>query len=256
MNDSLWAIRCVWLRYFDTFRKRLLYGLTTTFVEPILYLTSFGWGLGGMIGTITTHGHTVSYRQFILAGIIGQGVMFQGFFEASYGGFIRMYYQRIFKAMATTPITLSEVLWGELLWDASKGTLAAGTVLTIGCVIGDFSIPGAIAAFFLSYFFALTFAGLGLWVSASAKTIEEISYPQYLIVFPMFLFCGVYFPTDRLPAALQVLAWFLPLTSVLSLVRTLTLGFPLELKAIPIMTAWLTLLVWASRRKMMNRLVR
>ena len=114
--DSLWGVRCVWLRYFDVLRKSIRYYLVTTFTEPILYLLSFGLGVGALVGSLNVHGVQVSYRSFVLAGIIGQTVLFQGFYEASFGGFVRMYYQKIFSAMAVTPITLSEVLWGELLW--------------------------------------------------------------------------------------------------------------------------------------------
>ena len=74
----------------------------------------------------------LSYRKFIFAGIVGQTVLFQGFFEASFGGYVRMYYQRIFHSMGTTPITLSEVLWGELLWDSTKAAMAASVVILIG----------------------------------------------------------------------------------------------------------------------------
>ena len=44
MPDALWGVRCVWLRYFDVFRKSLRYYLVTTFSEPILYLLSFEIG--------------------------------------------------------------------------------------------------------------------------------------------------------------------------------------------------------------------
>lgn len=256
LSESLWGIRCVWLRYFDVFRKNLFYGLTTTFAEPLLYLLSFGFGLGSMIGGVSSEGHEISYRAFILAGIVGQSVLFQGFFEAAYGGFVRMYYQRIFKAMATTPVTLSEVLWGELLWDAAKGALAASAVLLIGVLLGDFSPLGSLVALPLCFLFSLLFGAMGLWVSAISKTIEQISYPQYLLVFPMFLFCGVYFPLDRLPAALRVVAWCLPLTSVLSILRTLTLGFPLDPRAPIFFSAWLLVLVPVSRRAMERRLIK
>ena len=104
--DSAWGVRCVWLRYFDVFRKGLRYYLVTTFTEPILTLLSFGLGVGSLIGGVRTQGHQVSYRDFVFSGIIGQTILTQGFFEAAYGGFIRMYYQRIFQAMAQTPITL------------------------------------------------------------------------------------------------------------------------------------------------------
>lgn len=256
MTDSLWAIRCVWLRYFDVYRKNLIYGIVTSYTEPILYLISFGFGLGSLIGTLQTGGHAVTYRQFIFAGIVAQSILFQGFFEAAYGGFVRMYYQKIFKAIATTPITLSEVLWGELLWDASKATFASAAVLLIGSLLGDFAPWGALACLPLCFFCAFVFAGMGLWVAASSSTIEEISYPQYLVVFPMFLFCGVFFPLETLPHPLQIAAWFLPLTSVISLVRTLTLGFPFDWKTLPILSLWLVVMVAGARRAMSRRLIK
>src|SRR5262249_47993312 len=134
-----WGIRCVWLRYFDVYRKSLFYSVVTTFVEPLLYLVAFGFGLGGLVKTIDVGQTTVSYRQFIFAGIVGQTILFQAFFEAAYGSFIRMYYQRVFQAIATTPITLSEVLWAEIIWDSSKATFASIAVLAIGTGMGDFS---------------------------------------------------------------------------------------------------------------------
>src|SRR5262249_28511634 len=251
-----WGIRCVWLRYFDVYRKSIVYSVVTTFVEPLLYLVAFGFGLGGMIRSIHADGAVVSYRQFIFAGIVGQTILFQAFFEAAYGSFIRMYYQRVFQAIATTPITLSEVLWAELLLDASKATFAALAVLLIGIVMGDFSVYGALVAVPLCFGCALIFAALGLLVAARSRTIEDISYPQYLLIFPMFLFCSVFFPLSSLPSYLQWFAWVLPLTSVVSLVRTLTLGTPLQPQVFIVIVAWLVLLIPWSRSAMSRRLIK
>ena len=256
LPDSLWGVRCVWLRYFDVFRKSLRFYLVTTFCEPILYLLAFGLGVGALVGTLKVHDMEVSYRSFVFAGIIGQTVLFQGFFEASFGSFVRMYYQRIFSSMAVTPITLSEVLWGELLWDATKASVAAEVVTLIGVALGNFPPVALLTVLPLAFLSSLLFAGLGLTVSARAKSIDEISYPQYLIVFPMFLFCGVFYPIEGLPVVLQWVAWALPLTSVLSLVRTLTLGFPFQPWAVPILVVWLLVLVVFSRRSMFARLVK
>jgi lipooligosaccharide transport system permease protein len=256
LPDSLWAVRCVWLRYFDVFRKSLRFYLVTTFTEPILYLLSFGLGVGALVGTVNVHGMEVSYRSFVFAGIIGQTVLFQGFYEASFGAFVRMYYQKIFSAMAVTPITLSEVLWGELLWDATKATVAAEVVTLIGVALGDFRPLALLTVLPVAFLSSLLFAGLGLTVAARAQSIDAISYPQYLIIFPMFLFCGVFYPIESLPAALQWVAWALPLTSVVSLARTLTLGFPFQPWAAPILAAWLLGLVLFSRRSMFGRLVK
>lgn len=228
----------------------------TTFVEPLLYLFAFGFGLGFMIGAVTVSGVQLTYRQFIFAGIAGQTIMFQGFFESAYGAFIRMYYQRIFQAIAVTPITLSEVLWAELIWDASKASFAAIAILLIGVAMGDFHPLGALLAVPLTFVTALLFAELGLLVAAKAKTIEEISYPQYLLIFPMFLFCGIFFPLENLPQYLQWAAWILPLTSVVSLLRTLTLKTPLEPLVFIVITAWLLVLTPLSRRAMTRRLIK
>lgn len=195
--DTFWGIRSVWMRYFDVFRKSLLYYAVTTLTEPILSLLSFGLGVGSLVGTLHIHGIEVSYRKFIFAGVVGQTLLFQGFFEAAYGGYIRMYYQKIFQSMGTTPITLSEVLWGELIWDATKGTSAALVVILIGTITGDFSKNSLFLALPICFVSAMLFAGLGLWVAAVSKSIEQISYPQYLVVFPMFLFCGVFIPWKR-----------------------------------------------------------
>jgi lipooligosaccharide transport system permease protein len=252
----LGAIRCVWLRHFDVYRKSLSYGLVTTFAEPLLYLFSFGFGLGSMIGAIKLLGIELTYRQFIFAGIVAQTLMFQGFFEAAYGSFIRMYYQRIFQAIAVTPITLSEVLWAEILWDASKATFSASVVMAIGVVMGDFNRWGVLVALPFCFAGAVLFAALGLLVAAKSRTIEEISYPQYLLVFPMFLFCGVFFPLSTLPVFLQWLAWTLPLTSIVSLIRTLTLGTPLQPQLFLVVTVWLAVLVPWSRQAMSRRLIK
>jgi lipooligosaccharide transport system permease protein len=256
LMDSWWAIRCVWLRYFAVFLKSFKYYLVTTFLEPILYLLSFGFGVGSLIGAVKTQGMDVSYRSFIFSGIIAQTVLFQGFFEAAYGGFVRMYYQRIFQAMAITPITLSEVLWGELLWDASKATVASLIVAVIGVAVGSFPVVSLLLLLPVCFFSALLFSGMGLITAAYSQSIEEISYPQYLLVFPMFLFCGVFYPIENLPGWVQVAAWFFPLTSVISLVRTITLGFPFQPQAVPILIAWLVGLVIFSRRAMFKRLVK
>lgn len=251
-----WGIRCVWLRYFDVYRKSLFYSVVTTFVEPLLWLVAFGFGLGGVIKTIHIGDATVSYRQFIFAGIVGQTILFQAFFEAAYGSFIRMYYQRVFQAIAITPITLSEVLWAEIIWDSSRATFGSMAVLLIGTAMGDFSVIGALIAIPVCFLSSFIFASLGVFVSARSRTIEDISYPQYLLIFPMFMFCGIFFPLENLPLAFQWIAWALPLTSVVSLIRTLTLGFPLHVQVFPILAAWLAVLVVRSRRAMTMRLIK
>jgi lipooligosaccharide transport system permease protein len=254
--DPAWSIGCVWLRYYAVFRKSVAYYLVTTFAEPFFYLLAFGLGVGSLIGSLHIAGADISYRRFVFSGILGQTVLFQAFYEASYGAFVRMYYQKIFQAMAVTPITLSEVLWGELLWDATKATAAAEVIAAIGVATGDFPPLAPLALLPVAFPSALLFAAMGLAVAARSRTIDEISYPQYLVVFPMFLFCGVFYPVESLPAPLPWLAWALPLTPVNSLMRSLTVGFAFQPWALGLLAAWLVPLVVLSRRAMFGRLVK
>lgn len=256
MSDWLWGVSRVWLRYYDVFTKSIIFYVVTTFVQPVLYLLAFGVGVGALVGVLNANGTPVSYRAFVFSGVIGQTALFSGFFEGSYGAFVRMYYQRVFQAIAITPITLSEVLWGELLWDATKAAVAAEGVALIGVITGDFSPWSLLTLIPVCFFSSLLFAGLGLMSAAYARDIDQLSYPQYLLVMPMFLFCGVFYPIESLPPALQLLAWFFPLTAVNSLVRTLTLDLPFQWWAVPILVVWLTLLVLLSRRAMFRRLVK
>lgn len=254
-NLNTWCVWRVWLRYFYLFKKDLLYAITTTFVEPILLLLSLGFGLGSLIGFIHAEGIDISYRQFVFTGLVAQSLLFQGFFQSAYGSYFRIYYQRIFHTIAITPITLTEVVAGELLWDATQALFAGMAVLLIGTVVGDFNVWGALLCIPLCFFSAFIFSGVGLLISGLAKSINQIAYPQFLFVIPMFLFCGVFFPIEQMPESLQIIAWALPLTSVISLIRTLTLDFPFQWQAIPLTLVWIVGTVFLAKRTIIRRLI-
>jgi lipooligosaccharide transport system permease protein len=254
--DTLWGVWCVWRRFFSVFVKSLPYYAVVTFLEPLLYLFSFGIGLGALVGTLDVQGVRLTYRAYVFSGIVAQTVLFQGFFEGAFGAFVRMYYQRIFQSIAITPITLSEVLWGELLWDASKSTAAAMMVVIIGVATGDFPARALLTVLPAAFAASLLFSAMGLAAAGLSRTIDELSYPQYLVVFPMFLFCGVFYPITNLPVWLQKAVWFFPLTPVVSIMHTLTLGLPLEAPALPAFLAWTVALVLFARKAMFRRLVK
>src|SRR5262249_16916505 len=158
-----------------------------------------------------------------------------------------MYYQKVYQAIAVTPVTISEILWGELLWCATRAMLPIIAILLIGCAIGDFSVAGSFLVLPVALIGAFLFGAMGMLAAAVSKTIESLSYPQYLIIFPMFLFCGVYFPIGNLPDWIRGFAWCLPLTSILSLARTLTLGFAWEWWSLPILLVWTVVLTYFGR---------
>ena len=129
-------------------------------------------------------------------------------------------------------------------------------VALIGVCTGDFPALSLLTLVPVQVASSLLFSGVGLAAAALAQSIDAISYPQYLLIFPMFLLCGVFYPIDNLPAVLQAMAWALPLMSVNSPGRTLALGTTFQPHAVAILVAWLVGLLLFSRRAMVRRLLR
>jgi lipooligosaccharide transport system permease protein len=150
--------------------------------------------------------------------------MFWSFYETLYGSFVRMYYQKTFDAILATPLTLEDVLLGEILWATTKSVGAAAIMMGVISLFGVLEWPSTLWMLPLSAIGGLLFACLGMCFTAVCPTIDTFNLPIFLLVFPMFLFSGTFFPVDILPAWASRIAWWLPLTHVAYLVRAAALG--------------------------------
>lgn len=213
----------VWLRNALVFRKNIRVNLIPPFVEPLLYLGALGFGIGVYITDIDG----MPYIQFIAPGILAASVMNASFFECAYGTYVRMYYQKTFDAILATPVTLREVILGEMLWGATRGFISAVSMSIILIILGLASPAGIVLALPLLFISGFLFAGIAACFSAISPSIDSISYPATLFIAPMFLFSGTFFPLHLLPPLVQVFALiFLPLTHVVGLTRALLTNIP------------------------------
>ena len=169
-------------------------------------------------------GAPIGYTAFIAPGLLATQVMFQSFFENTYNTFVRMYYQRTFDAIVTTPLTLEDVMAGELLWGASKGTIGCTIMMAAISAFGLIRYPEALVIVPFSFLAGLFFAGLALCFTGLVPQIDVFNFPIFLFVMPMFLFSGTFFPLEVLPVWAQRLAWALPLTHVTRVMREACLG--------------------------------
>jgi lipooligosaccharide transport system permease protein len=165
-----------------------------------------------------------SYIAFLAAGTVCSSTMMAASFEAMYSGFSRMHVQKTWDAIMNAPVTLDDVMVAELVWAASKSFMAGGAVLIVAALLGF--THSALAIFVLPVMFAtgLTFASLGLIMTALSASYDFFMYYFTLFITPMMMLCGVFFPADQLPQALQHAAAFLPLTHAVALVRPLMNG--------------------------------
>ncbi len=188
--------------------------------DPVIYMLGLGYGLGGMLPEIGG----LSYIAFLSAGTVCYSTMNSASFEALYSGFARMHEQRTWEAILNTPITLDDIVLSEMFWAASKSLLSGVAVLLVIWLLGMAHTPMSLWIIPLSLLVGLCFAALGLIVTALAPGYEFFMYYFTLVITPMTLLCGVFFPVDQLPAMLQVVSSILPLTHAVNLARPLLNG--------------------------------
>jgi lipooligosaccharide transport system permease protein len=244
----------VWSRDKAVFMKTYKTNFIPPFLEPVLYFLALGFGLGIFINQVGG----VSYAQYIAPGLIAISVMYSAFFECTFGSFVRMYYQKTFDAIVATPLTVDEVIAGEILWGATKSLINGAIVTLIIILLGFASIPYVLLILPLAFFGGLMFASLAMLFTSVVPNIDSFNYPTFLLITPMFLFSGTFFPLSIMPAAGQALAQFLPLTHVVSIARGITYGGfdPMILVSILYIAVASTIFFVLSIRLMKRRLIK
>lgn len=210
----------VWRRNALVWRKLAVPSLVGNFGDPLLYLLGIGYGLGAFVGEIDG----LPYLTFFASGLVCASAMNSATFEGLYSAFTRMTLQHTWEGILATPLTVPDVVRGEIIWAATKSLLSAAIILLVAALLGAVAGWQALWVVPVIFLSGLCFAAMALTVSAYAPGYDFFMYYFTLIITPMFLFCGVFFPLTSLPSALQVVAWSLPLTHAVALVRPLMTG--------------------------------
>lgn len=212
----------VWQRDRDAFLRTWLPSLSGIAVEPLFILTVVGFGLGLYVDLESIGDR--SYAEFVAPGIIASYAMFHASFECIYGSYMRMETYRIFDSILATPVSVEELVVGEMAWGATRSVMTSTAVLVIAFAMGLVGAPTVILLIPLSFLIGFVFSALALCVTAVAPSINTLENFFTLFITPMFFFSGTFFPLDLLPGAAQGLAWALPLTAATHLSRALFFG--------------------------------
>jgi len=214
----------VWQRNWAVYRQSWKISFIPPLLEPLFYLLAFGIGLGGLVGNIRFGGAEISYARFIAPALIAITVMNSSFFENTYASFVRMYYQKTFDAMMATPLTVEEIIAGEIVWGATKAVIATAIMMVVISLFGLIRYPEGLLLLPLAFLGGLAFGSAGMVCTAMVPGIELFNLPVFLFITPMFLFGGTFFPVDNLPGWAQTTATLLPLTHLVNLSRAFTNG--------------------------------
>lgn len=207
----------VWKRNFLYFKKTIIVSLFWIVLEPLMYLGAIGYGLGAYVDAIDGK----SFLDFFYPGLLVTTAMLVPFFEGTYANFTKLTHQKIYTSMMLTPISPDEIIYGELLWCATKGALGVAGVLTVSAFFGLINtwmiFPAMIVLMLVSWLFSC----LAMFVTSIARNYDSFVYATSGFIIPMSLIAGTYFPINHMPKILQFVAYILPLTHGVMLVRSL-----------------------------------
>ncbi|MCS7003203.1 MAG: ABC transporter permease [Dehalococcoidia bacterium] len=209
----------VWQRNADVYVRLWRSEAWPPFVDAFITLIAFGFGLGAYVAL-----GTADYIIFLAPGLIAQSVLFGASFETTYGSYFRMDIQRTFEAMIATPLSIEDVITGEVMWGATRSLISATALLIIMPVFGLVQSPWAALILPAAFLAGLVFAALGMLFTSFVASINAYNYYLSLFITPNIFFGNVFFPLDRLPDALRWFAYGLPTTHVSTIFRALNEG--------------------------------
>jgi lipooligosaccharide transport system permease protein len=195
----------------------------SSFLQPTLFLIAIGVGLGGMVDAGALPGG-VRYAEFLAPGLLAAAAMQTAGFESSYPVLGKIAWFHNYEAIAATPMSIADVVLGELAWIGLRLTTVACAFIL---VMTAFGIPRSWHVILAVPAAVLTGLAFAAPIMAHAATRKNSSTFNVLFRFgltPLFLFSGVFFPIGRLPVALERAAWATPLFHGVELIRGVTLA--------------------------------
>ncbi len=210
----------VWYRNLLVWTKYTIPSLVANLGEPLLYLLLMGYGMGKLVPK--TGG--MRYIDFLAPGLILSSTMYAAGFEATISSYTRMITQKTYDAIMATPVNLSEIVGGEIAWSTTKGLISSVFFMAIMGIFGLIHSWMFILTFVAVIMDGLFFSSFSMIFVGFSKSYEFFNYFFTLILTPLFLFSGIFFPIDTLPGWIRDIASYLPLTPMVTLARNSNAG--------------------------------
>ena len=189
-------------------------------LQPIIMTVLFVYIFGGAVA-----GSTAQYLPFVLPGIIVQTIMFT---SLTIGVNLNTDIQKgVFDRFRSLPIARSAPLFGAVIGDIVRHSIAIAVTLVFGTIIGfEFHTEWyqVAAAILLIILFAVSLCWVSVLIGMLARSSGAVQGLSFLIVFPLTFGSSTFVKASTLPDWLQGWVSINPVTHVIEAMRGLLSG--------------------------------
>ena len=236
------AVHGVVLRNYRVFLRTWKSTTALSVVDPVIALLGFGFGFGALVAKVGG----IDYIEFVGTGIVAQTLLFTSIFPGMFETFFKRDYQHTYDALLAAPVDPVDLVTAEALWLAAKSAVYGLAPLLVAICFGLDPKPAMLLVPLYGLVTAFGFACVGIMIAANATSFASFDYVISMLVTPLFLFAGTFFPLGGLPRWVQLAAQANPLFHTVELIRHAAFGLqPLvDLGHLGYLIAF-GLLVWA-----------
>jgi lipooligosaccharide transport system permease protein len=197
--------------------------IVTGFFEPLFFLLGIGFGVGGVIGTLTYNGVDVPYAAFVAPALLASSAMNGAIFDSTFNVFYKLKYAKVYDAILTTPVSIGDLAVGELLWSNLRGVIYSVAFLAVMLAFGLVTSPLALLAPLAVIFIGFAFGAAGFAITTHMRSWKDFDF-IFIILTPLFLFSATFYPVEIYPGVLRYVVELSPLTRGTHLIRSLVFG--------------------------------
>lgn len=194
------------------------------FVAPVLYLGAMGIGLGGLVDESSGSVGGLDYLSFVAPGLLAASLAQLAAADSLWPVMAGTKWWRTYHAMVATPLRAADVARGVLLWQAVRAAMSGTIFLFVAAALGGVPSAWGVLALPAAVLGAAAHAAPIAAFAATRDSDAPFALLMRLVILPLFLFSGAFFPIDQLPDALEPVARLSPLYHAVELCRAATTG--------------------------------
>ncbi len=191
--------------------KRVPEVLVFVLISPIMFVLLFSFVFGGAIDP----GGDVAYREFLIAGIFAQTVVFGATFTGA--GIAEDMEKGIIDRFRSLPMSRSAVLVGRTTSDVIYNVLSLSIMGLTGLLVGwriRNGLLDALAGFALLLLFAYAISWVMAWVGLMVPSVEVINNASFIVIMPLTFLSNAFVPLKDFSGALRVIVEWNPVSAL------------------------------------------